>query len=303
MVTGSTLGTRTKILDLARRFWTLPGLEGIAAALFGGTHLGSLRSRFLPNHYQFPQPSERLVTTDDGVTFLADIGTLLGWSLRFGIRDPGLERFFDLIHPGMTVVDVGSNIGSTVLPAASRVGPEGKVIAFEPHSANFAALMGNLRLNPDLRVTAYNLGLGRSSGKASMIEPVARNPGGFRIASGASGTSVVLESLDALAEREDLGLVHVLKIDTEGFEHEVLRGSQRVLRESRPVIFIELSESLLSDQGSSVVDVLALLTECGYDVRKAASGEPMGLQTDYRGIHCDAIAVPSGSPPDAPTDG
>ena len=273
----------------------------MAAAVFGGSRLGSPKSRFLPNYYQFPQPCERLVTTDEGVRFLADVGTLLGWCLRFRIQDPSLNGLFGLLRPGMTVVDVGANIGFTALTAAKRVGPSGRVLAFEPHGANYAALQANLTLNPGLNVEALNVGLARAPGEANMVEPFARNPGGFRISSESKGETVVLEPLDEVLERHGVTSVDVLKIDTEGFELEVLSGSRRVLEESRPAIFIELSEDNLLAQASSTVDVISFLMDRGYRVREAVSGESMGLEADYAGCHCDAIAlaVESADTPDS----
>ena len=93
----------------------------------------------------------------------------------------------------------------------------------------------------------------------------------------------------------------MLKIDTEGFELEVLSGSRRVLEESRPAIFIELSEDNLLAQASSTVDVISFLMDRGYRVREAVSGESMGLEADYAGCHCDAIAlaVESADTPDS----
>ncbi len=263
----------------------------MAASMFGGGLPGSRRSRCLPNHYQFPLPSERLVTSDEGTRFLVDIGTLLGWYVRFGLRDPSLEKFFALLCPGMTVVDVGANIGFTALTAAGRVGGSGRVIAFEPHSANFEALQKNVELNPDLTVEAFNIGLANSAGEAKMIEPLARNPGGFRISSAARGNTVSLESLDGFLERDGSAPVDVLKIDTEGFEFEVLCGATGVLRESQPAIFIELSEGNLLEQGSSTAEILSLLSDFGYDVREAASGERLGVRANYEDRHFDAIAL------------
>ena len=225
------------------------------------------------------------MTTDEGVTFLADVGTLLGWCLRFRIEDPSLNGLFGLLRPGMTVVDVGANIGFTALTAAKRVGPSGRVIAFEPHAANYAALQANLKLNPGLGVEAFNVGLARASGEAKMVEPFARNPGGFRISSAATGESIALESLDGIMSAD------VLKIDTEGFELEVLTGAERVLEEHRPAIFIELSEDNLLDQGSSSAEVISFLMDRGYSVQEAVSGQPLGVEADYAGCHCDAIAV------------
>lgn len=269
----------------------LPGLEGLAASLFGGSELGSRRQRFLPNHYQFPMPSERLVTTDEGVRFRVDVGTLLGWSVRFRIRDPSLDRLFGLMRPGMVVLDVGANIGFTALTAATRVGPNGRVFAFEPHPANYGTLVGNIKLNPDLRIEAFNLGLGRNPRDATMSEPTSRNPGGFHIQEGGTGVMVEIDTLDAVVAREGIGRVDVMKIDTEGFEREVLGGADGLLRESRPTIFIELGEAHLRVQGSSTVEVLTLLMDYGYELSEVGTGEPLPLTRDYQGCHLDAIAL------------
>jgi FkbM family methyltransferase len=286
-------GVRTRILNHLRRFWQLPGLETVAATLFGRSRPQSWRSRFLPNHDQFPQPSPRLVEMDDGLRFQVDVGTFLGWYLRFRIRDPAIEKFFGLLDSGMTVVDVGANIGYTALTAAHIVGPSGQVIAFEPHATNYADLTRNLALNPEVSVTAFNLGLARAQGEGSMEEPVARNPGGFRISSTGTGGNVQLESLDAVVRRHGVGSVDVLKIDTEGFEHEVLLGAETVLKEDRPTIFLELSEGLLRHQGSSTIAVLGFLEDRGYLVGEAVTGRMLALDEDYEGCHCDAIAVPT----------
>ena len=40
----------------------------------------------------------------------------------------------NFISEGDTIIDVGANIGTTVLPASKKVGQNGKVIAFEPQS-------------------------------------------------------------------------------------------------------------------------------------------------------------------------
>jgi FkbM family methyltransferase len=297
MSTTGSHGTRTRVLNVLRRFWMLPGLEGVAFALFGSTRLGSFRSRFLPNHYQYPQPSVRLITTPEGVTFRADISTLLGWAIRFGVRDPGLDTLFGLLRSGMTVVDVGANIGFTALLAAVRVGTEGKVIAFEPHPANFATLKGNLELNPHLHVTPFNLGLDSVAGAANMVEPIKRNPGGFRVTDSDSGTPVRLESLDRLQAVEEVRPIHVMKIDTEGFEGGVLRGATSILQEDRPTVFLELSENLLRDQGTSISEVLGLLNGLGYEVREAIRGTPLRSDADHDGVHVDGVATPAGAGP------
>ena len=47
--------------------------------------------------------------------------------------DLDLQLLLDeLLRPGDTFINVGANVGYVVLHAASRVGPRGRVIAFEP---------------------------------------------------------------------------------------------------------------------------------------------------------------------------
>src|SRR6202166_717331 len=38
------------------------------------------------------------------------------------------------LRPGMTVIDIGANLGAYSLPMARLVGPEGQVFAYEPAS-------------------------------------------------------------------------------------------------------------------------------------------------------------------------
>ena len=52
--------------------------------------------------------------------------------------------FAEIVTPGMTVVDVGAHIGYYTTQFARLVGPEGRVIAFEPHPGNFELLAHNL---------------------------------------------------------------------------------------------------------------------------------------------------------------
>src|SRR5437762_6700710 len=65
-----------------------------------------------------------------------------------------------ILRPGMTVLDVGANIGYYVLLAARMVGPEGFIYAVEPAPANVGALQRNLRLNAlDDRVRVLHMGI------------------------------------------------------------------------------------------------------------------------------------------------
>ena len=82
------------------------------------------------------------------------------------VKEPGTVRWIrDTVRPGDVFYDVGANIGIFTIIAARRVGPTGHVVAFEPHAANFAALIGNIAANAlGDHVTVVNAAVHRSSG-------------------------------------------------------------------------------------------------------------------------------------------
>src|SRR6185503_18540977 len=70
---------------------------------------------------------------------------------------------------------------------------------------------------------------------------------------------VTTAQLDEVAHAEQLSRVDVIKVDVEGFEYDVLRGAQAVLRRFKPALILETGhetaqhragiESLLSSMG------------------------------------------------------
>ena len=79
-----------------------------------------------------------------------------------------MKALQELIQPGWTAIDVGANIGYFTLLMANRVGPQGKVIAFEPINENFRILQENIALNGHLNVIAENLALMNRNGSIEL---------------------------------------------------------------------------------------------------------------------------------------
>ena len=179
-----------------------------------------------------------------------------------------MEFWRSWIEPGMTVIDVGANVGVYTFSAALRVGSEGCVLAVEPFSGCVRCLAETGRINQldwvkvcagaasDRNGTAKLALQGASElneiigGDAQVVNP------------GIPVEEVECFSLDSLVEQEQVTRVDLLKIDAEGHELQVLAGSNRILTEYSPII---LYENIAGSRGSNFV-VADFLKDRGYQL-------------------------------------
>jgi len=86
-------------------------------------------------------------------------------ALALGVYEKPETRFFlKTIAPGMTFLDVGANVGYYSALALARIGPAGRVIAFEPDPETFEYLQRTIAANGPDRTTALNKGLADTPG-------------------------------------------------------------------------------------------------------------------------------------------
>jgi FkbM family methyltransferase len=194
------------------------------------------------------------------------------WAALHQKYEPYMARVLQSgLHPGGVFLDVGAHFGLWSVYAASIVGRTGKAFAFEPSPA-FAVLRENAALNSP--VQAFNMGLGAEDGEAiffdqgtassgSFVNEVTRINERFQPTVPIGGNKVKICTLDTLlaelGTRPDL-----IKVDVEGFEFEVMRGAENVLRNMRPVILIEIHPPQLKLSGSSDQALIAFLESKGY---------------------------------------
>jgi FkbM family methyltransferase len=185
----------------------------------------------------------------------------IGGSLRkygeFSIGEQALFR--QIVRPGSIVVEVGANIGAHTVELSRLVGVDGEVYAFEPQRIVFQALCANLALNQCSNVFAKQAGLGAAKGvvRVPALDPTVRsNFGGVSLMNVLNGEPVEVLTLDGL----DLRACHVLKVDVEGMEVEVLRGAQRTLDQYRPIMYLE------NDREERSQELLGLVLDLGYAV-------------------------------------
>jgi FkbM family methyltransferase len=180
------------------------------------------------------------------------------------------------------------------------VGPQGRVVAVEPSSREVARIQRNVTLNAATNVSLVHAALGDREGTATLKVAQALHAGQNSLG-GFAYDDVRLErveevpviTLDALADRCGLGTVDVLKIDVEGAEAGVLRGGQRVLERSKPLVIIEVLDGALRLQGATAEDVLTQLRSSGYSlfVFDEISGLPRPIREGDVVDGSDVVAV------------
>lgn len=174
------------------------------------------------------------------------------------------DRLREYLPKGGVVIDVGANLGFTALLFAKNVGADGKIFAFEPSPPVYAKLLQVVEKNQLTNVQCFNLGCGMERRRETLLVPASSGNATIKRSS--------LRSLEACREIdiEIDALDHVilpltpkvdfLKIDTEGFEDQVLAGAEEVVARYRPVVYIELSQ----EYGDSSARAIAWLRARGY---------------------------------------
>lgn len=161
------------------------------------------------------------------------------------------------LQPGMTFVDVGAHVGLYTLQAARKVGPTGRVFAFEPDPGNFAYLKKNVEENGYKNVTLVNKAVTDATGILKLYQS-SFNTGDHRtyvVSKTRKSIDIETVSLDDFF-RDLPGKVDVVKMDIEGAEEKALQGMQHILQTPALRLFIECCPDFLRQAGT---DPLALL--------------------------------------------
>ena len=187
-------------------------------------------------------------------------GVLLGSEDWF---ESEMEFWRSRLNSGMTVIDVGANAGVYTFSAAQKVGTTGRVIAIEPFSGCVNLLKETIRLNNLSQVEVCHGAASDRSGRVKLSLRASSELNEITEVELPEGTyeDVRCFTLDSLVEDLQLTQIDFLKIDAEGHEVPVLQGSDRILREFRPVI---LYENIAGNQGSNLPVAELLLS---YDYR------------------------------------
>ena len=177
---------------------------------------------------------------NDSKFFVSPGETGITGNLYFGLHEfEDMSFLLHYINDKDVFFDIGSNVGSyTIL---SGVVKRCTVHSFEPNPQTFIKLKRNLSVNPEgLKINLHNVGLGAKKGylmftnyNVSTLNHVVIDNKEENV------VKVKIETLD------HLGIIpNIIKIDVEGFEHYVIKGGLKTLKnENLKCIIIELNDS------------------------------------------------------------
>jgi FkbM family methyltransferase len=193
--------------------------------------------------------------------------TLVAGAPPDGWADHHSELFLHrYLRPGDAVLDIGARDGRFAVAAASAVGPDGRVDAYEPsptfrrkltetvHRAHAIAVV----IHP--RMVGMQAQLGRfvdGAGKSKRHRPPL--PGEL-VLGGVIGVECV--RLDQAAGERRYAL---MKIDIAGGELVALRGAEAMLRQANPPAILVAIDAALGECGSSPQQLTGFLASCGYE--------------------------------------
>ncbi len=168
-----------------------------------------------------------------------------------------LEESLKYINKDSVVVDCGANIGnhSIFWSLFSKT-----VHAIEPLKENYKILCKNIKDNKHGEIIAHQFVLGNKENKYD-AQVISDNRSCAQFKENPSG-KYTSKRLDELIS----GKVDFMKIDVEGAEYQVLLGAQHILKEYKPVLFLEMHSLVNSELHTNILNYL---TDFGYEIGKS----------------------------------
>ncbi len=206
----------------------------------------------------------------------------------FENAEQGFLQLF--LKEGMTFLDIGAHHGLYTLLAAKKVGPTGKVIAFEPSKRELSRLQQHLAINNCENVEIEEFALGKigedqdlylctdagGSGLNSLRPPVTDDP--------IYSVKVKVNSLDNYLADKKINAADIafIKIDVEGGELDILHSARQLLSSKiRPLLMCEVEDIRTEPWGYKAIEIYKYLKELGFSWFKVStSGKLIPLSTE-----------------------
>ena len=218
------------------------------------------------------------------------------------LYEPETSQFVEkVLKGGDCFVDIGAHIGYFSLLAAKIVGDHGSVLSFEPERKNYDQLKQHIAMNDLTNIKTFDIALS-SEDKGGELFVNSDNDGGHALWNVSEHPlckksrydqikqRVTIATLDSILQTESVDRIKLIKIDTEGTEHNILLGSFNTIKRCKvPYIICEINRFGLKHMGTSEPRLREFMKELGYETYLIRQEEPKLLrlspgdqvETDY----------------------
>jgi FkbM family methyltransferase len=231
-------------------------------------------------------PKKRIpIVLTTGDRFVVQVGDQISEGIySLGCHEAALTSILlPMLRPGMTVLDIGANIGYFTVMAAKRVAPSGRVHAFEINEKVLTLLKENIRVAGVDNVVVAESAVTQESGSIDFFVPKSGDE--------AEGTTrpsqrydsvqkvtVPATSIDDYVSRNAIERVDLIKIDIEGGESAALSGAAQLLSGAhKPILFFEALDSACANHGITWLDTIDTVRRFGYRVYQIDTANYVGL--------------------------
>lgn len=209
-------------------------------------------------------------------------------SLASFIEVERAEQIFYLnyLRDGMTIFDVGANIGELTLLFSRFAGSAGKVHSFEPSGVAFGKLQLICQTVDRSNIVLNRLALAEKKGSIALhvyddaylpfnSQAVREIKEGGMTVEPVAVEEAPATTVDRYCAENRIEKIDLLKIDVEGAELQVLAGAGKMLAsQSIECITFEFGQTTY-DMGNSAEKIENLLTEASYEIRNIIEGQPV----------------------------
>lgn len=281
---------KTVVLNFIRNIFKWHPLETLLQKCTAGKFFGHWITKLPPNPSQYPVGSYRMAERN-GILYRLDLADMVDWYVFWAFEQRERNVLYNQVKCGFTILDIGANIGEVSMNLAKKVGNKGAVHSFEPHPTNFSRLKDNLEMNSFTNISINQFGLGNAEGKCFITQVDLHNKGMNRIRKEAGEYSVELSTIDQYMLVNNISRVDLIKIDTEGFEFNILIGGKKTLSEKKPILFIELDDRNLREQNSSAMQLVNELWSYNYSIFNCYDLQLITPETDLHNCQMDILAT------------
>lgn len=190
------------------------------------------------------------------------------------IQQKHINFYKKFVKPGDLIIDIGANIGDTTIPMALAAGNSGLTLAFDPNPYVFEILKENAHLNTDkTNIVPFQNAISVEKEEFYYISSEASfaNGGISKDKDGKHGNYFHPEKVDGINlfnflktnYPEWLDKLSLIKVDTEGYDKEILKSISDLVNQYKPYI---IAECFGGNTPEEKMELFEVLDQMNYDI-------------------------------------